>query len=248
MLQKTSMVTKKFTFIYLYLFICIAAVFTCYMEWTVLHYMSRLLIVPSLIYLIMINHKVFEHPLIPLLITATFFKFLGDIFFLVEVEVVLFRLFAICTFTVANVGYGLMYFFSFHKKQKIKDEQFYLPELILVLIISYTLYMLVPYFGMFQVPAVIYVVFSCFTLIAMARRRKYLSKKTYVPVLVGTIFFLTSDILHGLSVFFSNPLHDSLILVSFSLGHYFVIQGMSVQFKNEVRRERVMANSIAIRS
>lgn len=218
------------------------------MEWMTVHYITRLLIVPSLIYLLMTNHKIFEHPLIPLLITASFFKFLGDIFFLVEVEVVLFRLFAICTFTVANVGYGLMYFFSFQKKDKIKAEKFYFPELILVLIISYTLIMLVPYFGMFQIPAVIYTVFSCFTLIAMARRRKYLNKKTYMPVLVGTVFFLASDILHGLSVFFHNPIHDTLILVSFSLGHYFVIQGMSIQFKEEVRRERVIGNPIAIRT
>jgi len=243
-----SMVSKKSTFIYSYIFICIVAIFTCYMEWTVLHYMSRLLIVPSLLYLLMINHRIFEHPLIPLLITASFFKFIGDIFFLIDVEVVLFRLFAICTFTVANVGYGLMYFFSFQKKQKIKEENYYLPELILILIISYTVLMLVPYFGMFQIPAVIYTVFTCFTLIAMARRRKYLSKKTYIPVLVGTVFFLSSDILHGLSVFFSNPIHDSLILISFSLGHLFVIKGMSVQFKDEVRKDKLIPKAIAITS
>lgn len=242
------MIAKKSTFIYFYLFICIAAVFTCYMEWTVLHYVTRLLIVPSLLYLLMVNHKIFEHPLIPLLITASFFKFIGDIFFLIEVEVVLFRLFAICTFTVANVGYGLMYFFSFHKKEKIKDERYYFPELILILILSYTLIMLVPYFGMFQIPAVIYTVFSSFTLIAMARRRKYLNKKTYIPVLAGTVFFLGSDILHGLSVFFNNPIHETLILISFSLGHFFIIEGMSIQFKDEVRRERWIPKHISIRS
>jgi len=242
------MVSKKSTFIYFYLSICLAALLSCYMEWTVLHYITRLLIVPSLLYFLMVNHKIFEHPLIPLLITASFFKFFGDIFFMIDVEVVLFRLFAICTFTVANVGYGLLYFFSFQKKSKIKDENYYLPEVILVLIFAYSVYMLAPYFGKFQIPAIIYTVFTCFTLIAMARRRKFLSKKTYIPVLVGTIFFLGSDILRGLGVFFNNPIHDTLILISFSLGHLFVIQGMSLQFKDEVNKDRLFINPIVIKS
>ena len=240
------MVTQKSTFIYFYIIICIAAIFTCYMEWMLLHYISRVLIVPSLIYLLMINYKKFEHPLIPLLITATFFKFLGDIFFLIDVEVVLFRLFAICTFTVANVGYGLMYFFSFQKKQKKKIDHYYLPEIILIVVITAALYMLFPFFGMFQIPAVIYMAFYCFTLVAMARRRKYVSKKTYLPVFVGTMFFLSSDILHGLGVFFNNPLHEALILVSFSLGHYFIIHGMAIQFKEEVRKETLVINPLVV--
>jgi len=202
--------------------------------------------VPSLIYLLMINYKKFEHPLIPLLITASFFKFIGDIFFLIDVEIVLFRLFAICTFTVANVGYGLMYYFSFQKKEKIKEDHYYIPEVILLFIISSALYVLLPHLGMFQIPAVIYMAFYSFTLIAMTRRRKYLSKKTYLPVFAGTMFFLVSDILLGMSVFFNNPFHDSLILVSFSLGHYFVIHGMAIQFQKEVRSEKLAINPIPI--
>jgi len=194
----------------------------------------------------MINYKKFEHPLIPLLITATFFKFLGDLFFLIDVEIVLFRLFAICTFTVANVGYGLMYFFSIQKKQKLKMDHFYIPETLLILIIAVTLYLLFPYFGLFQIPAVIYMAFYCFTLVAMTRRRKYVNKKTYLPVFVGTMFFLSSDILHGLSVFFHNPIHETLILISFSLGHYFVIHGMAIQFKEEVRKDKMTINPIVI--
>jgi len=240
------MVTQKSTFVYFYLTICIAAIFTCYMEWMIVHYITRLLIVPSLIYLLMINYKKFEHPLIPLLITASFFKFIGDIFFLIDVEIVLFRLFAICTFTVANVGYGLMYFFSFQKKQKIKEDHYYIPEVILILIITLTLYMLIPYLGMFQIPTTIYVVFYSFTLVAMARRRKYFNKKTYLPVFAGTMFFLVSDILLGLSVFFNNSLHDALILISFSLGHYFIIHGMAIQFQKEVRSDKMVINPIAM--
>jgi len=238
------MVTKKDTFVFLFVLICIAAIFTCYMEWMMAHYVFRLLIVPSLLYLLFINYREFEHPLIPLLFTATFFKFLGDIFFMIDVEIVLFRLFAICTFTVANIGYGLLYLFSFHKRTKIKADTYYLPELIFITIILITLFTLVPYFGLFQIPALIYLVITCFTLLAMARRRKFLKKKTYLPVLAGTIFFLSSDILHGMSVYYQNPIHDILILLSFSLGHYFVILGMAIQFKDEIKHEKVSMETI----
>lgn len=241
-----SMVTQKSTFIYVYIIICVVAIITCYMDWMIAHYITRSLIVPSLIYLLMVNYNKFEHPLIPLLITASFFKFIGDIFFLIDVEIVLFRMFAICTFIVANVGYGLMYYFSFQKKQKIKKDHYFLPEILLIIIVTFTLYMLIPYFGMFQIPAVIYVVFYCFTLVAMTRRRKYLNNKTYLTVFIGTIFFLLSDILHGMSVFFNNPLHDVLILVSFSLGHYFVIHGMAIQFKEEVKKDKLNINNPVI--
>lgn len=235
---------KKTAFIYIFAILAFAAIICLYMEWKFMHYTFRALIVPSLLYLLLSNYKKFEHPLIPLLVTATFFKFIGDLFFLVEVEIILFRLFAICTFTVANIGYGLLYFFSIQKKPKIKTDSYYIPEITLIAAILIALWILLPYLGLFQVPATIYVAFTCFTLVAMTRRRKYFNNNTYLPVMAGTTFFLLSDTLRGFSIFVDNPLPELLILLFYSLGHYYIIHGMAEQFKEDIHKNGQLTSSV----
>ncbi|KEO74773.1 lysoplasmalogenase family protein [Anditalea andensis] len=237
-------VLQKPTFIYAFILLLTIAVTACIFEWPVLHYGLRIILVPFLMYFFIKDFKKFEHALIPLLITATFFKYIGDIFFMVEMEENLFNLFAICTFIVANVGYGLMFYFSYQKKQKLRRDSYFIPEIIWLVFITVTLSLLLPYFGMYQIPAVIYTVFSSFTLCAMTRRRKYLRKKTYWTVFLGTTFLFTSDILHALGVFYNHSIHDSLILVFFTLGHYFIIKGMTVQFKDELHHEKILMKNI----
>lgn len=237
---------KKTAIIYIFAFLATAAIICLYMDWELAHYVFRSLIVPSLLYLLFLNYKKFEHPLIPLLVTATIFKYFGDIFFLVKVETVLFSLFAICTFTVAHIGYGLLYFFSIQKKVKIKPEKYYIPEIILPATMLVSVIILFPYLGLFQVPAIIYMTFTCFTLITVTRRRKYLTKKTYLPVFMGTILFLMSDIIRGYSLLIDNNLLDIFILIFYSLGHYYVINGMAKQFKEEMNNDGKLTPTLLI--
>jgi hypothetical protein len=232
------MIAQNRTFILIYTLVTLTAIFSAIGETNLLHYLSRILIVPLILYALVTSYKKFEHPLIPILITATFFKFMGDIFFMVDFEKVLFRMLGICSFIVGNIAYGLMYYLSIQQKEKVKKDTYYLPEAIFILLILSTLILIFPRITIFQTPVVIYTLFSILAIIAAFRRRKYLKPRTYVPVFVGTVFFLLVDILHSMGIFFQDDVREVILVAAYSLGHYFVIEGMNLQFKDELEEEK----------
>ncbi|MBS9522837.1 hypothetical protein KIH41_13745 [Litoribacter ruber] len=234
------MIANNRTFILGYTVITLVAIFSALLGGgsNMVHYLSRLLIVPAILFALITLFKKFEHPLIPILITATFFKFLGDIFFMVDFEIILFRMLGLCSFIVANVAYGLMFFLSFQQKPKFKKDTFFLPEIIFITIILAVLLIIFPRLGVFKTPVLIYSIFLVLTMIAAFRRRKYLKPRTYVPVLVGSVLFLTVDILHSMGLYYQDPIRVVVLVAAYSLGHYFVIEGMSLQFSDEIPEDQ----------
>jgi len=235
------MIGKNRNFILVYALVSLTAIISAVGEPSLLHYISRTTIVPLILYAIITTYKKFEHPLIPILITATVFKYLGDIFFMVNFEKVLFRMLGICSFVVANLAYGLMFYLSIQQKEKVKKDTYFLPESFFVLVITLTLVVIFPYIEIFRTPVVIYSAFLALSILAAFRRRKYLKASSFAPVLVGTVFFLLVDILHSLAVFYQDDFREVILVGALSLGHYFVVEGMNLQFKDEIEEESSIA-------
>ncbi|ERM82411.1 hypothetical protein P872_18020 [Rhodonellum psychrophilum GCM71 = DSM 17998] len=197
------------------------------------------MIVPILIGIILIKFKNLEHPLIPLLLVATFFSFMGDLLFIVTVEESLFKLLGLCTFIVSKVAYVMLYFLS------SKNTRFHIvswnkrwPEIITIFILLGAFFYFSKSLGDFFLPGLIYGMVSVLAVLMALNRRFYVSRNNYSMVIRGALFFLVSDIFMGMNFSLKDGLWEGLTLVFYVMGHWFVTYGLMEQFTEEVKEEK----------
>jgi hypothetical protein len=198
------------------------------------YYGLNLLIVPVLIFGLIGKFKNSFHPLIPLMLIATFFAFVGDILFSIPVEKSLFNTIGICTFIAAQTCYGLLFYYSAAIKKNTPAPPFHKrwPEaLALILVLISSLYVL-PQTGEFMIPSLIYAIIGTFTFILAINRRFYVSKPSYLGVFFGVCCFYTSDVITGFDMYAENNLNIAVITFLYSLGHFLIIKGILIQVDN----------------
>jgi len=197
-------------------------------------YISKPLIVPVLLIYLFFKLKESQHSLIPALMIATFFSMLGDIFLLFTVDETLFKLVGICTFIVAQAAYAYLYYLSVGGHQK-KNISFYKrwPEIISIGAIAIVTVIIYPTLGDFAAPAVIYVLITTITIVFALNRRFYVSKKSFSLTMLGVLFFFVSDTLMGDDLFLENIINHFFVMLSYVIGHYFVIKGMMIQVESK---------------
>ncbi len=221
----------------LYFAVAMLGVFSCIMGWIVPFYIFKMSIIPIIVVCIILTFRKIEHPLIPILLTAIFFSFLGDFFFLIKIEEDLFKILGITTFTVAQISYSILYYLSTRNKTPKKHPGFGWLELFIVLTLIGSLYVLTPTLGVFQIPVVIYAITTCVAFYLAARRRFFVPFKSFVLVLLGVFAFLTSDLLTGPDIYLNNSLMHAAVFAFTSIGHYLTVSGMMKQFLSESRVE-----------
>ncbi|SIT09815.1 lysoplasmalogenase [Belliella pelovolcani] len=221
------------------IFIIVSAVSISFlfMDLNIGFYVTKPLIVPVLLVFLFLKFKEIQHPLIPLLMVATFFSFLGDIFLMITLEEALFKLLGICTFIIAQASYGVLYAISIkHKNKKIISWKQRWPEALALIITLSATGFVYPSLGDFVVPGVIYALVTVFTIIFALNRRFYVSKKSYTVTLMGVFSFFMSDALMGDDLFFTRNFTLALVMIFYVIGHYFVINGMMMQIEKEAKK------------
>ncbi|AFL84978.1 putative membrane protein [Belliella baltica DSM 15883] len=201
-------------------------------------YITKPLIVPIL--LIYLFHKFNEtqHQLIPALMVATIFSFLGDIFLLFTINEELFKLVGICTFIVAQTSYAYLYFLSVNSfpKKKISFLARW-PEFLSSVVILGATIILYPSLGNFAAPAIIYSFITSITIIFALNRRFYVSRKSFVLTFLGVISFFISDALMGDDIFLENILNHFFIMLSYLIGHFLIIKGILFQIESTKKKD-----------
>ncbi|WP_194973804.1 lysoplasmalogenase family protein [Aquiflexum lacus] len=194
-------------------------------------YILNIFIVPVLIFGLIGKFKKSFHPLIPLMLIATLFAFLGDILFSIPVEKSLFNTIGICTFIAAQSCYGLLFYYSAtikkHTSQPPLSRRW--PEVLaffLVLISSITV---LPLTGEFIIASLIYAMIGSVTLILAMNRRFFVPKASHIRVMIGVSCFYISDIITGFDMYGENKFLIALITLLYSLGHFMIIKGILIQ-------------------
>ncbi|MCH7397079.1 lysoplasmalogenase [Belliella sp. DSM 107340] len=200
-------------------------------------FVTKPLILPVLLFFLLLKFKSTKHQLIPPLMIATFFSFLGDIFLMVQVEESLFKLLGICTFIVAQTAYALLYYYSTYdfKKRKINIIQRW-PEFLTIIITMTTLIFVFPTLGVFAVPAIIYTVIGSIAIVFALNRRFYVSQKSFIITIIGVIFFYLGDAIMGHDLFLSNKHLHVIVLLFYILAHFLIIKGIMIQIDKEIKR------------
>ncbi len=200
-------------------------------------YITKPFIVLILIIYLFKKFKELQHKLIPLLMVATFFSFLGDVLLLITIDEAMFKLFGICTFTVAQAAYAILYYLS-TKNKKLKNIALYQrwPEFLAVGITILTVIMIYPSLGDFAVLGLIYAFITSLTIIFALNRRFFVDSKSFWFTFSGVISFFISDALMGDDLFFTKIWTHAMVMIFYVIGHFLVINGMMSQVERETKK------------
>ncbi len=204
-------------------------------------YIFNPMLLPILILYIFAKFKNLDHPILPLLIVALFFSFLGDILSMVDFEKKLFTLLAICTFTVAQVCYGALYYYSssYRPSNQIKWSQRW-PEFSCIVILGITTLFIYPHLEDFKIPGLIYSFVTSITIVLAVNRRFHVSFRSFATVFIGVICFFISDVLVGLYMTSENSIRFGGTDFIYSIGHWLVVRGMCFQIMDESPQEKLL--------
>ncbi len=200
---------------------------------------SKFFILPTLMVSIFKCFQRSNHKLIPILLVATFFSFLGDILIVIEDEN-FFKMISLSSFLVAQAGYAYMFMISHkynRKKVSFNDNNKRWPEISAILIIGVLIWLVTPEMEEFFFLGIIYGLIACISMVLALDRRFYVSRKSYFTVLYGLILFYLSDILAGLDLELTNQFIHILIILSFAFGHYLIVSGIFLQVREDTSKK-----------
>ncbi len=238
MLNLRSILPKAF------LFLVIIISLSFLLEFQPGYFLFTPLLAPVLILYIFSRFKNLEHHLIPLLLVAVFFSFLGNILFMVAFEPAIFKLLGICTYIIAQICYEILYYLSTRKSPTKNENHFQRwPELVCALILAATIIYIYPFFGDFKIPGMIYAFVGSLTILLALNRRFHVSYSSFRNVFIGVSCFFVSDLLTGLDLYLTNVYLNAAIILFYSFGHWMVTQGMSIQFEEEINNDNKFFNN-----
>ncbi len=150
------------------------------------------------------------------------FLMMGDIAFL-EFEDPLFFLIGFGIFGLAN----FCYFMVFRTKMTF-DLDRVIPFMVVTLFYVLTiLYFMYEGLGKLFLPVLIYMALVLNMIQAAYLRNKKANKRSFVLVFLGSVLFVLSESMIGLSKFYQPlPYEDVFIMLFYGLGHFFIIQGI----------------------
>ena len=203
------------------------------------YYIGNGLMIPTLIYLIVKKYHEYDSPLLPQLVVALIFSFLGDLFMMIPVEEGFFTLIGICTFMIAQFAYGILFLKStnFRLFTKVPLTERW-PEILLLTIIGIVFSQVYEFLGDYLIAGMIFLLISTSTFLFGLNRRFLVSKVSFGLVLAGLIGFFISDVLSAVDIFFHNREIHMAIILAYSTGHILVTNGILIQVENTKKREK----------
>lgn len=189
-----------------------------------LHYISKPLIISSLLFYFITQSKHLHRKTKLIVLLALIFSLLGDILLMFVTNNTLFFTLGLASFLLAHIMYILVFKRIFLYKKST------LLVALLLLIYAYYLYtLLLPNLEDLLIPVILYMlVILCMALFAFARNP--VNKISYYFVLIGAILFLISDSILSLNKFYKPLFYpDITIMLSYALAQYFIVFGILKQ-------------------
>ncbi len=175
-----------------------------------------------------------------LIIIGLVFFFIGDVCF-INYNSTNFFVIGMASFLVAKLLYG----FAFLSRTVVNIERL-LPFLaILALYVVIIMYYLTEGAGSLIIPLFAYCAAAIFMVTASYLRYRQVNLESYAMVFAGSLFFIASDTISGFDKFYKPMvLSNSLILLCFGSGQYWIIRGMLAEV-NEACRPSFFRDTIS---
>ena len=222
---------KKFTVLFILIFIAelIAVYYSWRFEW--LEYITKPLILISLIGFILVSTKGISCKFKRLLLVALFFSWGGDMFLMIDEQYPVLFIFGLGSFLVSH----LLYIFAFNQTAHpplnvplIKKH----PWIIFLLIVfgSYVFKKLQPGLGEMVVPVIIYLAAILAMFVFALNRWGKVSNQSFLWITIGALFFILSDSILAFDKFHEHITNAHLIIMAtYMFAQYAIVRGAYLQ-------------------
>ena len=222
---------KKFTVLFILIFIAelIAVYYSWRFEW--LEYITKPLILISLIGFILVSTKGISCKFKRLLLVALFFSWGGDMFLMIDEQYPVLFIFGLGSFLVSH----LLYIFAFNQTAHpplnvplIKKH----PWIIFLLIVfgSYVFKKLQPGLGEMVVPVIIYLAAILAMFVFALNRWGKVSNQSFLWITIGALFFILSDSILAFDKFHEHIKNAHLIIMAtYMFAQYAIVRGAYLQ-------------------
>ncbi len=227
---------KTFIFLIVYLTVLICdLVCSSTDEYIHLRLYSKPLIVGSLIVFLFTCSYNLAPSTFKIITVALLFSLLGDVFLLFDQISEFFFITGLVMFLFAHI----MYIVVFLRYQKSKSKN----RLFLIFTTGYgagLFYVLYPGLGQMLIPVVIYMIVILLMSNTSYRRSKRKAAKSYILVFVGSLFFMLSDSLLAINMFYVQlPLSTIWIMVTYAIAQFLIVYGIINQ-KESLNSEKMV--------
>jgi uncharacterized membrane protein YhhN len=222
---------KKFTILFFLIFIAelTAVYYSWRFEW--LEYITKPLILISLIGFILVSTKGISCKFKSLLLIALFFSWGGDMFLMFDEQLPVLFIFGLASFLISH----LLYIFAFNQTAHpplnvplIKKH----PWIFFLLIVfgSYIFKKLQPGLGEMVVPVIVYLIAILSMFVFALNRWGKVSNPSFIWILIGAVFFILSD-----SILAFNKFHEHInnahliIMATYMFAQYAIVRGAYIQ-------------------
>ena len=194
-------------------------------------YIFNLSSLPVLIIYLILRFKENNHPLMPLMIVAIFFSFIGDIFMLPEIEINLFKTLGICTFIVAQTFYGLLYIQSSKLGKKGSNPKIYKlwPEFVVCTILGVYASIILSFTEDLFLSSLFYSFIGIGAFILAMNRRFFVSRRSFFIVFFGAFLFIVSASITGMDFYSKDPIKHAISILAYTMAHYLISYGILFQ-------------------
>lgn len=198
---------------------------------SVLHYITKPLLLPALIVLLLFSVKAV--PGKKILLTALFFSWLGDMFLLYEDKNQLFFIFGLVSFLTTHILY-IVYFLSIRSTavSLLKKQPLFIAAVVLYGISL--VWLLFPFLGDLKIPVMLYAAVICTMLLCSLHIFSKINKQAALLFVAGAFLFVVSDSLLAINKFYSPfALAGVGIMLTYCAAQYFIVCGYIKQHNND---------------
>jgi len=194
-----------------------------------LHFITKPLLVPALILLLLYSSAVV--PGKNLLLAGLFFSWMGDVFLLFEYKYALFFIFGLASFLTTHIFY-IIYFLRIRSSNiSLLKKQ----PLLILLVVAYgscLVWLLYPHLGDLTLPVMAYAAVICSMLLCSMHIFFKVSKKAGMFYLLGAACFVLSDSLLAVNKFYQ-PFAGAgiFIMLTYCAAQFFIVTGFTQQDK-----------------
>ena len=222
---------KKFTILFFLIFI--AELFAVYYSWRFewLEYITKPLILPSLIGFILVSTKGISCKFKRLILIALLFSWFGDLFLMIDEKYPLLFIFGLASFLISH----LLYIFAFNQTAHppldvplIKKH----PWIIFLLIVFgiYVFKALQPGLGEMVVPVIVYLIAILAMFLFALNRWGKVSNPSFLWITFGALLFILSDSILAFDKFHEHIKNAHLIIMAtYMLAQYAIVRGAYLQ-------------------
>ncbi|MDX1365389.1 MAG: lysoplasmalogenase [Arenibacter latericius] len=217
---------KSIPFFLAYIFIVFLDLLFGYLGFQEFRMLTKPLIVISLIIYFGYKGKQLPKKVFQYTTMALCFSLVGDIMLLYEDRSPIFFMLGLSAFLLAHISYSIV----FISQRNLKFTKEYWIMVTALVSFGVALFLMVmKNLGDFMIPVIIYIMVILVMAITSSNRMGMVSRKSFVLVLIGALFFILSDSILAINKFnFPVPLSHFWIMSTYAISQYLIVNGLLV--------------------